>query len=323
MNQTALHYRLKRRILSLPAQVASWTLSAPAIDRRLSEQYERARADHRHQLPVLLPADAAIVAGLKEKGVHITSLDALGLPGTEAMWQPARKIAAAYGERSARGEFATQYTVQVGADNLMRHPDILRWPLADRILDIVEAYLGLPAGYDLLNFFYTVADGRQVAARRWHRDVEDRRMVKVIVYLHDVDLGTGPLEILHRSFPGCQCAKGGNFPVLTQEMLEERLGAPLAAGDVTACTGKAGTVIFTDVARCYHRGRPATARDRCALFYNFFSRAPLRPFFCERHMLSRSQLQQVAEGLPARARDSLLWRSSLPWPARMVPRAPL
>jgi hypothetical protein len=323
MNQTALHYRIKRRILSLPAHVASWTLSAPAIDRRLTEQYERARTKHRRQLPPLSPPDAAIVAGLEEKGVHITSLEALGLPGTEAMWQAASKIAAVYGARAARGEFAGQYTVQVGAEDLMRHPDILRWPLADRILDIVEAYLGLPAAYDMLNFFYTVADGRQVAARKWHRDVEDRRMVKVIVYLHDVDLDAGPLEILHRSFPGCQHVKGGNFPVLTQEMLEERLGAPLAAGDVTACTGKAGSVIFADVARHYHRGRPATARDRCALFYNFFSRAPLRPFFCERHMLSRVQLRQMAEGLPARARDCLLWHSSLPWPARMVPRAPL
>jgi hypothetical protein len=206
---------------------------------------------------------------------------------------------------------------------MMRHPQIVRWALDDRILDIVETYLGLPAACDTLNFFYTQADGRQVAARRWHRDVEDRRMVKVIVYLHDVDEEGGPLEILHRAFPGSDRLVGANFPVLTQAMLEQRLGERLARGDVTTCTGKAGTVIFADVARCYHRGRPAVARDRCALFYNFFSRSPLRPFFCERHLFSRAQLAELAAGQTARARDCMLWHANVPRLARIVPRAPM
>jgi hypothetical protein len=203
----------------------------------------------------------------------------------------------------------------------MRHPHIVRWALNDRILDIVETYLGLPAAYDTMNFFYTQADGRQVAARRWHRDVEDRRMVRVIVYLHDVDEDTGPLEILHRSFPGSDTLDGANFPVLTQEMLEEKFGSTLDRGDVTTCTGMAGTVIFADVASHYHRGRPAIARDRCALFYKFFSRTPLRPFFCERHVFSREQLSALAAGQTARARDCMLWHSRLPLLARIVPRA--
>ena len=321
MKQTTLHYRALRRVRSLPAETASRLLGMPAISRELTKAYEKARASHRQHLPKLSPLDMDVVAGLEKNGVYITSLDELDLPGTDALWASATGIANAYSLRAKTGEFAGEYTVQVGAEDLMRHPHIVRWALNDRILNIVETYLGLPAAYDTMNFFYTLADGRQVAARRWHRDVEDRRMVRVIVYLHDVDADTGPLEILHRSFPGSDTLDGANFPVLTQEMLEERLGSTLASGDVTTCTGMAGTVIFADVASHYHRGRPAIARDRCAIFYKFFSRTPLRPFFCERHVFSREQLSELAAGQTARVRDCMLWHSRVPLLARIVPRA--
>lgn len=323
MKQKTLRYRVLRRVRHLPAEIATGLIAMPSVSRNLGRTYEKARASHRPRLPRLSPSDMAIVAGLERNGVHITSLDALGLPGTEALWASATEIATSYSHRAASGEFAGEYTVQVGADDMMRHPHIVRWPLHDRILDIVETYLGLPAAYGTLNFFYTLADGRQVAARRWHRDLEDRRMVKVVVYLHDVDIDAGPLEILHRSFPGSDALEGVNFPVLTQEALEQRLGTKLESGDATTCTGRAGTVIFTDVASHYHRGRPATARDRYALFYNFFSRAPLRPFFCERHVFSRGQIAELAAGQSARARDCMLWRSNLPLLARIVPPARL
>ena len=321
MKQTTLRYRALRRVRSLPAETASRLLGMPAISRTLNKAYEKARASHRPRLPRLSSRDMDIVAGLEKNGVYITSLAALDLPGTDTLWTSATDIADAYSVRANAGEFASQYTVQVGAEEMMRHPHIVHWPLNDRILDIVETYLGLPAACDTLNFFYTLADGRQVAARRWHRDVEDRRMVKVIVYLHDVDEEGGPLEVLHRAFPGGDRLDGANFPVLTQEMLEQRLGGTLERGDVTTCTGKAGTVIFADVASRYHRGRPAIARDRCALFYNFFSRSPLRPFFCERHAFSRAQLAELAAGQTARARDCMLWHANVPLLTRIVPRA--
>ncbi|MDN4983161.1 hypothetical protein KUL72_24685 [Bradyrhizobium arachidis] len=321
MKQKTLRYRALRRVRSLPAETASRLLAMPAISRKLNESYEKARASHRPRLPQLSPFDKDIVAGLERNGVYVTSLDRLDLPGTGALWRSATGIASAYSLRAGQGEFAGEYTVQVGAEEMMHHPHIVRWPLDDRILDIVETYLGLPAACDTLNFFHTLADGRQVAARRWHRDVEDRRMVKVIVYLHDVDEDGGPLEILHRAFPGSDQLDGGNFPVLTQEMLEQRLGGALEPGDVTSCTGKAGTVIFADVASRYHRGRPAIARDRSALFYNFFSRSPLRPFYRERHVFSRAQLAELAAGQSARARDCLLWHANVPLLARIVPRA--
>jgi hypothetical protein len=49
----------------------------------------------------------------------------------------------------------------------------------------------LPVAYDGASVNYTVADGREVSTRRWHRDWEDRRMLKVAVCLNDVGHGGG------------------------------------------------------------------------------------------------------------------------------------
>ena len=192
-----------------------------------------------------------------------------------------------------------------------------------RLLDIVEGYLGVPIGYDGINIFFTKADGRQVAARRWHRDVEDRHMVKIAVYLNDVDEGGGPLQVLRRKLPQHDRTVRGKFPVLTQEELEHRLADFRLERDITTCTGRTGTVVFADTASHYHRGKPATTHDRCAVYFNYFHRVPLRPFRCERSTISRAQIRELAEPLPQRQRDCLLWRESLPMIARLLPPAPV
>jgi hypothetical protein len=307
----------------MPAQCAARVINIPAVANRLTESYQRSRERHKAKLPRLSAMDAEIVAGLDRCGVYMTSLDALSLAGSRKMFAAGERLLDIYAERSAAGNLRDYYTIQANAEEVMRHPEIYRWGLHDRLLRIAECYLGLPVAYDGINLFYTVADGKQSAARRWHRDVEDRRMLKVTVYFNDVDADGGPLEILHRSFPGSDSLSGSNYPVLTQEALEERLGAPVGEGDVTTCVGPAGTVIFSDLASYYHRGKPAVSRDRCAVFYNYVSNTPLRPFHCGRNVLSRAEIEALVKDLPPTQRASALWQDHLPWFARIVPRSPL
>lgn len=292
------------------------------VEDRLSTAYERAKNRYKAKLPKLSAVDAEIIAGLERDGVVMTSLTALGLPNSDEMFSSGRKLADVYAERSARGEFRDQYTVQADADEVISNSGIFRWGLNERLLQIAETYLGLPVGYDGINIFYTVADGRQSGARRWHRDIEDRRMLKVAVYFNDVDVDGGPLEILHRRFPDGDVMSGSGYPVLTHEALETQLGT-FRDGDITTCVGPAGTVIFSDLATHYHRGRPAISRDRCAVFYNYISHRPLRPFFCERSVVSRGQVAQLVADMSPHQRACALWRDRLPRLARLVPAAPL
>jgi len=88
----------------------------------------------------------------------------------------------------------------------------------------------------------------------------------------------------------------------------------------TSHTGAAGTVIFADTARYYHRGKPPIRSDRAAVFFGYFARPPRHPFLCERSRLSRAQITQLVADLPQVERDTALWMQSVPIPIRWIPK---
>ncbi len=77
------------------------------------------------------------------------------------------------------------------------HP-LLQLALNHRLLDLVSAYLGLWARLLSVNAWYTVpltnGERKRIASQRWHRDPEDRRLLKVFLYATEVREECGPLE---------------------------------------------------------------------------------------------------------------------------------
>jgi hypothetical protein len=312
--QRAVHFGLNK-VLEAPANLGCRIVALPQVASRLDANYEQAKREFVPHVPSIAVDDQKIIDGLTTNGVFVTSLDQLGIPDTEYLLEKADAL--------GRQHLPLQRSFQAGADAIMAYPQIYRWGLQGRLLDIAENYLGLPVGYDGINIFFTMADGRETGVRLWHRDSEDRRMLKIVVYIHDVDEGTGPFQVLRCRIPDRENPPSGKFPVLTQRELERALPGFDIARDVVTCTGRRGTVIFSDTASFYHRGMPAVLRDRYAIFFNYISRAPLRPFRCERSMISRSQIDQLAKELPARQRDCVQWRKALPLVARILPPAPI
>ncbi|MBW8745189.1 MAG: 2OG-Fe(II) oxygenase [Sphingomonas sp.] len=290
-----------RKLRSFPANTAHRIISIPAIQRRLEKEYQDTLSVHASALPDLTGLDARICEGLRQDGIFVTSLEALGMPGSSAMFETARRMAADYTpEAHRRAGAGEKYLMYPGA-RVMMQPVLFTWGLADRLLNIAESYLGLPPAYDGMALVYSVADGKAEATRRWHRDREDRRMVRICIYLNDVDADGGPFELDRRGRDALQADD---------------------PGAVRSCPGPAGTVIFADTARCLHRGKPA-ARDRMAIFYSYFSRRPRNSFYCERSGLSRTQISALTRALPARQVESALWHRGLPRLLRVIPSAPI
>jgi hypothetical protein len=290
-----------RKMRSLPANAAHRIVSMPSIERRLESHYHRSLRRHASLLPKLSGLDARICEGLERDGIFVTSLEELGLPASREMLETARQMACDYAPRAhARAARGEQY-LMLPAAQVMMEPVLFTWGLEDRLLNIAEAYLGLPPAYDGMAVVYSVADGKEEATRRWHRDREDRRMVRIAIYLNDVDVGGGPFELDRRGRDALQADD------------------PAA---IRTCPGPAGTVIFADTARCLHRGRPAV-RDRMAIFYSYFSRLPRNSFYCERSGLSRAQISALTRALPARQAESALWYKALPALLRVIPAAPI
>ena len=320
-----LHQMIARRrrwLRDLPARMALKLFNRPRVRIILGRKYGKALYIHQPALPSLTGIDAKIVSALEKDGIFITTIEALGLANGDRVVGEAKALAESFAqeahEQIAKGEVFTF----VPPDRVIDYPSIYLLGLQDRLLDIAESYIGLPPAYDGVTINYTVADGREVSTRKWHRDWEDRRMLKVALYLHDVDEDAGPFQMIKRQDTMQNDHDGFNYELADHATLVERLG-PSYADDIISCCGPAGTVIFTDTARFFHRGKPATARDRMAIFYSYFAQNPRHPFLCERTGMLRGDVVRLTTALPQRQQSAALWRKRLSIALRIIPPAGL
>ena len=258
------------------------------------------------------------MCALKTRGVAQTDLGALALPDSRAMFEAARALIEKWAEGLRQQASDGVDFLIVPPAELAAHPQIYRFGLNPRLLELIESYIGLPIGYDGVTLQYTVADGRAASTRLWHRDREDRHMIKLVVYLTDVDPTGGPFQLLPSS--GSSERRRGRRPGF---YLDRHEAADLDRSDSSVqpitCEGAAGTTLFADTAHYFHRGKPATRQDRAALFFSYFARVPQRPYFCSRSGLSRRQIASLVEDLTPTQQAVALWQETLPWRWRFIP----
>jgi hypothetical protein len=147
-----------------------------------------------------------------------------------------------------------------------------------RMLDIANAYLRMWSKLEYLDVWYSVpqaADAQRVSSQRWHRDYNDKHLLKAFLYLVDVDEAMGPFQYVPGSQPGGPYGEdwgwkplGQNYP--TEEELESRI--PTSA--IRAFTAPKGTLIFCNTAG-FHRGGFSTTDPRVLATVTYSSPASL------------------------------------------------
>ena len=177
--------------------------------------------------------------------------------------------------RRAGKEFVVRkyaYGVKLGLDDPW-----LRLGANPRLLDLANAYLGLWSKLEYVDLWYTppAPEDERKSSQRWHRDFNDRHLLKAFIYLVDVDDETGPFEYVPRSAPGGELDAlwpwrplGDNYPP------EDELAAQIDGRSMTFTAPK-GTIIFCNTAG-FHRGGFATARPRVLATFTWDSPASLR-----------------------------------------------
>jgi hypothetical protein len=177
--------------------------------------------------------------------------------------------------------------------------------VSTRILDIVNTYLDMFAKFLDIDQWYTIPvppEAARVASQRWHRDFDDRHLVKVFMYLSDVDAGAGPFEYVPGSATsGCyaQLWPWGPLSTLYPPAKEfARLVPPQAAVSVE---GPAGTMIFCNTSG-FHRGGFATQRTRTMAIYRYASVAALKALTLRNFRLADPE---CLNDLPAAVRYAL------------------
>jgi hypothetical protein len=147
-----------------------------------------------------------------------------------------------------------------------------------RMLDVANTYLGLLSKLEYVDMWYSVpqpVDKSRVSSQRWHRDFNDKHLLKAFLYLVDVDEGTGPFQFVPGSQAGGRYADewpwrplGDNYP--PEDELEKRI-----PGDgVKTFTGPKGTFLFCNTSG-FHRGGFATAKARVLATCTYSSPASL------------------------------------------------
>jgi hypothetical protein len=108
----------------------------------------------------------------------------------------------------------------------------------------------------------------------WHRDPEDFRLVKVFIYLVDVDENRGPFCYIPKTHPFGALA--GTVPKHTQKktVTDEEMLAAIPADAWLTCTGPAKTMILADTVG-YHRGGKPKKGNRILMTFTYTSGVPL------------------------------------------------
>lgn len=162
---------------------------------------------------------------------------------------------------------AKTFNVELLGSPLDFNPDSVfaRFALQDTLLNIANAYFGMLVKlryYNVWNTFATDAALRE--SQLWHFDREDNYILKVFLYLKDVDEGTGPFTYApgtHRK--GKLWGKHPQFSLEegTRRSTDEQMAAVVPANNWVRAIGKKGTIVFADT-RGYHKGGEARTDDR-------------------------------------------------------------
>jgi hypothetical protein len=258
------------------------------IINRISElkselSYRSALLNHAGNLPALEEGDRVIVDALKRDGVYVTTLEKLGLGSTSDLLQASHTQLSRM--KDANNSNLTQRLPQIYTVTDL--PEFSNWGREQKLLNLIENYIGLPTAFQGVHLRKDLPNENQFGTLLWHKDSEDRRMVKIIIYLTDVEEKHGPFEYVPLSLTSLSTLNyyriyyklwRSGYIGITDEQLKE----VIPAHKWKSCPGPAGTVIFTDPKTALHHGTLRT-EERPALFFVYTANPPKRPELCTQY----------------------------------------
>ena len=262
-------YEVHDRLLANRSSRRRYAQTPPALDDVQQAVIERLRVEGYATLPFseLVP-DTAVWEELESDADRFVT-------ETQAGLEREREGGDAALRRRAGKEFLVRkysWGVQLGLDDPW-----LRLGVNPRLLELANAYLEMWSKLEYVDVWFTPPAGEadRRSSQRWHRDFNDRHLLKAFLYLVDVDESTGPFEYVPRSAPGGELERlwpwrplGENYP--PDDEFAERVN-----GRSVAFTAPKGTIIFCNTSG-FHRGGFATGKHRVLATWTWDSPASLK-----------------------------------------------
>jgi hypothetical protein len=152
---------------------------------------------------------------------------------------------------------------------------LVRLALDKKLLEIVSCYLGLwPRLYRISAWLNFPTAGKAQKSQLWHRDRHDLKIVKVFIYLVDVDENCGPFTYIPATHRHQAQAELG-LKQDDKNITDEEMSLKLPAHSWQICTGPPYTMILADTMG-YHRGGKPTKGNRILITFTYTSGTPFK-----------------------------------------------
>lgn len=263
---------LTNKVKNIPRKLKREIYRIPPIQALKDQAYQKALNNHAPLLPKLDAQSTSIVQTLREEGTCIVPIEQLQLSSIDAMMETAFALAEKLKVIDVKPNNSNGCEVGSSPEDLREFTEILLWALEPKLLDIVENYIGLPILYQGFAMRKSVADGQYSGVRRWHIDWEDRRIIKMIVYLNDVVAGGGPYDYISRNITQ-QAKEKLNYHNLGY-VSDAEMATALPKSEWTSCFAKVGSVVISDTSSVFHRAQPPTDQERFSITFCYTSAMP-------------------------------------------------
>ena len=231
----------------------------------------------------------AIADSLRQQGIVVgRSTQFLTDAGQQALRDAAERILHAGGsdnvERLIRGEVVDTARNKDFMIHLVSYPDgipaedrLLAVALDRKLLEVVASYFGLwPSLYSINAWLHYPTDARAQQSQLWHRDPEDLQVVKVFIYLNQVDESCGPFSYIPGTQPFGPRAAAAREIERKKRVTDAEMDEIFPPASWRVCTGSAYTTILADTVG-YHQGGKPTVGRRLLIMFSFTSGSPIKP----------------------------------------------
>lgn len=228
----------------------------------------------KRSLVPLDPTARKLIRDLKSEGVAVRAVEEMNFENTSNLLESVEQLCP-YLPSSTAAELSpdqmrpSSHRTTLKNGMLLEDPTIFLWGLQDKVLNLVEAYFQQPIAYLGCTLGCDVPKPIQTGLRLWHRDGEDYKVVKILIYLNDVDKNGGPFEYISRKLSPSYRPFQQQRNIIRDADMERVVPRQLWK----QCTGPKGTMIIADTVSVFHHAS-VPKRDRTVLSFAYTSAKP-------------------------------------------------
>lgn len=160
------------------------------------------------------------------------------------------------------------------------HP-LIEFGTSEKILNIINGYFKLQSklqGTEIWHTFYSNKKNQLMNAQRWHRDRCDLNIIKIYLYLNDVDEENGAMDFIpnslrNKKYQNLSKFSFGNIEPWKVYPNDDRINN-LDKKEIIKFIGKKGTIVFVNTVGL-HRGGRALKKERLFCMWSYVTPASL------------------------------------------------